>query len=125
MPENWQLLYFGEACATLVDYTMTRELNTLLAAAVLTSSVFRDMKFLQMPTDSQSSQKLRNANISVHNVYAQSYAAQGTIEAIHSKGLKSPPTRKERQKVHVHKTNAKPTHKNSDEKITQSKYAIE
>ena len=34
--------------------------------------------------------------------------------------------RKERQKVHVHKTNAKPTHKNDDdERITQSKYVIE
>ena len=44
MPENWWLIYFGEARATLVDYTMTRELNTLLAATVLTSLVFRDMK---------------------------------------------------------------------------------
>ena len=43
MPENWQ--FFGEARATLVDYTMTRELNTLLAAAVLTSSVCCDLKF--------------------------------------------------------------------------------
>ena len=69
MPENWRLLYFGETRATLVDYTMTRELNTfntLLAAAVLTSSVFRDMKFLRMPTDLQNSRKLHNANISAH-----------------------------------------------------------
>ena len=41
MPENYcRLIYFVEARATLVDYTMTRELNTLLAAALLTSSVF-------------------------------------------------------------------------------------
>ena len=44
---------------------MTRERNTLLAAAVLTRSVFRDMTFSQMPTDSR---KLRNANISAHTV---------------------------------------------------------
>ena len=68
MPENWRVLYVGEACTTLVDYTMTRELNTLLAAAVLTSSVFRDMKFLRMPTDSQNLRKLRNVNISAHTV---------------------------------------------------------
>ena len=70
MPENWQFLCFGEARATLVDYTMTRELNTLLEAAVLTSSVFCDIKFSRMPTDSQNSRKLRNANVSAHMVIA-------------------------------------------------------
>ena len=81
MPENWWLLYFGEARATLVDYTMTRELKTLLAAAVLTSSVFRNMKFSRMLTDSRNSQKLRNASISADTVYicahAKNIASQG------------------------------------------------
>ena len=68
MPENWCLIYFcevtliqayllsGEARATLVDYTKTTELNTLLAATVLTTSVIRDMKFSRMLTDSRNSQ---------------------------------------------------------------------
>ena len=47
---------------------MTRELNTLLAATVPTSSVFCSMKYSRMLTDLRNSRKLRNANISAYTV---------------------------------------------------------
>ena len=50
-----------------------------------------------------------------------SYFTWGTI----SQRLLLVAPRNDRQKVHVHKTNTKPTHKNGNERITQSKYAIE
>ena len=50
-----------------------------------------------------------------------SYFTWGTV----SQKLLLVAPRKEWQKVHVHKTNAQPTHKNGDERITQSKHVIE